>query len=84
MGQKPLLRRVVTMVRFAADNRLDDACEALLGSFARSTHRRWQNDIPALLDSLLDTNCCKQVQEDEEIQKGIDFSSIKPKMKSRR
>jgi len=39
---------------------------------------------PPLLPSLLHTNCCKQVQEDEEIQKDIDFSSIKPKMKSRR
>jgi hypothetical protein len=28
---------------------------------------------------LLHTNCCKQVQEDEEIQNDIDFSSIKPK-----
>jgi len=36
------------------------------------------------LHGLLHTNCCKQVQEEEEIQKDIDFSSIKPKMKSRR
>jgi hypothetical protein len=33
-----------------------------------------------LLHSLLHTNCCKQVQEDE-IQNDKDFSSIKPKMK---
>jgi hypothetical protein len=39
---------------------------------------------PPLLHSLLHTNCCKQVQEDEEIQNDIDFSSIKPKLKSRR
>ena len=36
---------------------------------------------PPLLRSLLHTNCCKQVQEDEEIEKDFDFSSIKPKMK---
>jgi hypothetical protein len=28
---------------------------------------------PPLLHSLLHTNCCKQVQEDEEIQNDIDF-----------
>jgi hypothetical protein len=39
---------------------------------------------PPLLHSLLHTNCCKQVQEDEEIQNDIDFSSIKPKLKARR
>jgi len=39
---------------------------------------------PPLLHSLLHTYCCKQVQEDEDIQKEIDFSSIKPKLKSRR
>jgi hypothetical protein len=33
---------------------------------------------------LLHTNRCKRVQEDEEIQNDIDFSSIKPKLKSRR
>jgi hypothetical protein len=36
------------------------------------------------LHSLFHTNCCKQSQEDEEIQNDIDFSSIKPKLKSRR
>jgi hypothetical protein len=33
---------------------------------------------------LLHTNCCKQIQEDEEIRNDIDFSSIKPKLKSLR
>jgi hypothetical protein len=37
-----------------------------------------------LLHNLLHTNCCDQVQEDQEIQNGIDFSSTKPKLKSRR
>jgi hypothetical protein len=50
----------------------------------RSTLRCWRNDIPPRLHSLLHTNCCKQVQEDNEIQNDIDFSSIKPKLKSRR
>jgi hypothetical protein len=30
---------------------------------------------PALLHRLLQTSCCKQVQEDEEIQKDIDFQA---------
>src|SRR5205823_12622693 len=49
----------------------------------RSTLRCWRNDIPAPV-ARLHTNCCKQVQEDEEIQNDIDVSSIKPKLKSRR
>jgi hypothetical protein len=43
------------------------------------------DDIPApVAQFVAHTNRCKRVQEDEEIQNDIDFSSIKPKLKSRR
>jgi hypothetical protein len=54
------------------------------GHRRRSTLRCWRMTSRPLLHSLLHTNRCKRVQEDEEIQNDIDFSSIKPKLKSRR